>query len=53
MSANNLIKSYSSKLGERNGTKRVWIESQKLFKVDFSKEMRFVPHYDLKIDELF
>ena len=48
MSANNLIKSYSSKLGERNGTKRVWIESQKLFKVDFSKEMRFEPHYDFE-----
>lgn len=48
MSANTLIKSYSSKLGERNGTKRVWIESQKLFSVDFSKEMRFEPYYDFE-----
>lgn len=43
-----LIKTYTSKLGERNGTKRVWIESKKLSNVEFSKDMRFKPYYDFE-----
>lgn len=43
-----LIKTYTSKLGERNNTKRVWIESKKLSNVEFSKDMRFEPYYDFE-----
>lgn len=43
-----LIKSYSSKIGERNNTKRIWIESKKLNNTEFSKHLRYEPIYDFE-----
>lgn len=48
MSANNMIKMYSSKLGDKNGTKRIWIESQKIHDTDFSEHLRYEPEYDFE-----
>ena len=47
MSANEkLIKLYSSKLGEKKGTKRIWIESKKLHDTNFAEHLRYEPEYD-------
>ncbi|MCT7563348.1 DNA cytosine methyltransferase [Aliarcobacter butzleri] len=48
MSYNNLIKSYFSKIGERNGTKRIWIESKKLHETELAQNLRYEPEYDFE-----
>ena len=48
MSANHLIKVYSSKIGERNGTKRIWIESKKLNETKLAQNLRYEPEYDFE-----
>mgnify|MGYP006343415101 CR=1 FL=1 len=48
MSKNPLIKSYSSKIGERNGTKRIWIESKKLHETQLAEHLRYEPFYDFE-----
>ena len=48
MSKNPLIKSYSSKIGERNGTKRIWIESKKLNETKLAQNLRYEPEYDFE-----
>ncbi|WP_418181297.1 hypothetical protein ACNSOL_12380 (plasmid) [Aliarcobacter lanthieri] len=48
MSVNNLIKMYSSKIGERNGTKRIWIESKKLHETELAQNLRYEPEYDFE-----
>ena len=48
MSNNPLIKSYSSKIGERNGTKRIWIESKKLHETQLAEHLRYEPFYDFE-----
>lgn len=48
MSSNNLIKMYSSKLGERNGTRRIWIESKKLNETKLAQNLRYEPEYDFE-----
>ena len=47
MSAN-LIKTYSSKIGDKNGTKRIWIESKKLQETQLSEHLRYEPIYDFE-----
>ena len=47
MSAN-LIKTYSSKIGDRNGTKRIWIESKKLHETQLAEHLRYEPIYDFE-----
>ena len=48
MSKNPLIKSYSSKIGDRNGTKRIWIESKKLHETQLAEHLRYEPIYDFE-----
>ena len=48
MSKNPLIKSYSSKIGERKGTKRIWIESKKLHETQLAEHLRYEPIYDFE-----
>ena len=48
MSKNPLIKSYSSKIGDRNGTKRIWIESKKLHETQLAEHLRYEPFYDFE-----
>ena len=39
---------YSSKLGERNGTRRIWIESKKLNETKLAQNLRYEPEYDFE-----
>ncbi|AXH16320.1 hypothetical protein CP985_14395 [Malaciobacter mytili LMG 24559] len=48
MSANNLIKTYSSKIGDKDGTKRVWIESQKIHETLMAEHLKYEPEYDFE-----
>lgn len=43
-----LLKTYSSKIGDRNGTKRIWIESKKLHETQLAEHLRYEPIYDFE-----
>lgn len=43
-----LIKSYTSKIGERNNTRRVWVESKKIHETLLAEQLRYEPEYDFE-----
>lgn len=47
MSAN-IIKTYSSKLGDKKGNKRIWLASKKLNETKLAENLRFEPFYDFE-----
>ncbi len=47
MSAN-IIKIYSSKLGDKKGNKRIWLASKKLNETKLAENLRFEPFYDFE-----
>ena len=46
MSKNELLKSYTSKIGEKNGIRRVWITSNKIHETELIEHLRYEPEYD-------
>lgn len=44
----NIIKTYSSKLGDKKGNKRIWLASKKLNETKLAENLRFEPFYDFE-----
>lgn len=48
MSVNPLIKSYTSKIGVKSGSRRIWLESKKIHETEMAQHLRYEPVYDFE-----